>query len=296
LETLENVAAGRPLPILKWAGGKSQLLDTLESNFPTSFGTYFEPFLGGGAVFFRLASMGKITRAVLADLNKDLINCYVAVRDRTDQLLAQLQQLQRHTLDKRFYYQTARKRFNEIQLQTGLEGDVEKASLLLYLNKTCFNGLYRVNRKGGFNVPWGQYKNPRIYNEKNLRAVQRALGQPGVSISCEDFAESTSNAQARDFVYFDPPYHPISRTSNFTAYTAQSFGWDDQVKLAQTFSDLHRRGCYVMLSNSPRVEKLYENPDFRIQRVKATRAISCMGDNRGPIQELLVTSYQPPDL
>jgi DNA adenine methylase len=291
LETLENVAAERPLPILKWAGGKSQLLDTLESNFPSSFGTYFEPFLGGGAVFFRLAALGKITRAVLSDLNKDLINCYVAVRDHTDQLLAQLQKFQRHARDKRFFYQVARNRFNEIQLETGLEGDVEKASLLLYLNKTCYNGLYRVNQKGGFNVPWGRYKNPRIYDERNLHAVQKALSLPGVQMSCVDYSSATADAQADDFVYFDPPYQPVSRTANFTSYTAQSFTLDDQVKLAKTFTDLHAKGCFVMLSNSPRVRKLYENPDFRIKRVKAVRVISCVGNDRGPVEELLVLNY-----
>lgn len=291
METLENVAAERPLPILKWAGGKSQLLDTLESNFPSSFGTYIEPFLGGGAVFFRLAALGKITGAVLSDLNKDLINCYVAVRDHTDQLLVQLQRFQRHARDKRFYYQVARNRFNEIQLQTGLEGDVEKASLLLYLNKTCYNGLYRVNQKGGFNVPWGRYKNPRIYDESNLRAVQKALSRVGVRILCGNYSQTTNDAQSNDFVYFDPPYQPISRTANFTAYTAQSFGWGDQVNLARVFSDLHSKGCLVMLSNSPKVQKLYENHDFRVQKVKATRAISCVGNKRGHVDELLITNY-----
>jgi DNA adenine methylase len=291
LETLENVGAERPLPILKWAGGKGQLLDTLEHNFPSAFATYFEPFFGGGAVFFRLAWRRRITKAVLSDLNKDLINCYVAVRDHTDQLLTQLEKLQHHARDKQFYYQAARKRFNEIQLQTGLEGDVEKASLLLYLNKTCYNGLYRVNQKGGFNVPWGRYKNPRIYHEKNLRAVQRALDRPGVQISCEDYSDAIGDARTGDFIYFDPPYEPTSRTASFTAYTAKSFAWDDQVKLARKFLDLHTLGSYVMLSNSPKVRKLYENRDFRINRIKAIRAISCVGNRRGPIEELLVTNY-----
>ena len=291
METLEDVAAKRPLPILKWAGGKGHLLDTLERDFPSSFGTYFEPFLGGGAVFFRLAWRRRIARAVLSDLNRDLINCYVAVRDHTDQLLTQLEKLQRHVRDKQFYYHTARKRFNEIQLQTGLEGDVEKASLLLYLNKTCYNGLYRVNQKGGFNVPWGRYKNPRIYDEKNLRAVQRALDRPGVQISCEDYSDAIEDARTGDFIYFDPPYEPISRTASFTAYTAKRFARDDQVKLARKVLALHTRGCYVMLSNSPKVLNLYENRDFRINRIKAIRAISCVGKRRGPIEELLVTNY-----
>lgn len=241
LENLEKIAAERPLPILKWAGGKGQLLDTFEGNLPSSFGTYFEPFFGGGALFFRLSARGRITKAVLSDLNKDLINCYVAVRDHTDQLLTKLRRLQRHARDKQFYYQVARERFNEIQLQTGLEGDIEKASLLLYLNKTCYNGLYRVNQKGGFNVPWGRYKNPRIYDENNLRTVQKALSRAGVRILCDDYLRTASEAQIDDFVYFDPPYQPISRTANFTAYTAQSFGWDSQVKLARTFAELHER-------------------------------------------------------
>src|SRR5438445_578843 len=152
-------------PFLKWAGGKSQLLNVLGSHFPSNFGTYFEPFLGGGAVFFHLFNSGRLGRVVLTDSNRDLINCYVVVRSAPDALLTRLRELQKHVKSQRYYY-VARKRFNEIKVRTAEDVSVEKASLLLYLNKTCYNGLYRVNRKGEFNVPWGDYRNPHIVNER----------------------------------------------------------------------------------------------------------------------------------
>jgi DNA adenine methylase len=291
LETLEKYASVRPSPFLKWAGGKGQLVQTIEKFYPASFGTYFEPFLGGGAVFFDLVSKGRIAKAVISDLNKDLINCYVAVRDQLRPLLTRLLELQKHARDKSFYYRVARTRFNETRLQTGVEGDIEKAALLFYLNKTCYNGLYRVNKKGGFNVPWGRYKNPSIFDEKNIRAVHNVLARSGVDIRCDDCRATTKNARAEDFIYFDPPYQPVSSTANFTEYTTQSFGWEDQERLAETFRELDERGCLLMLSNSPRVEKLYAKSHYRIERVKASRAISCIGSKRGPVDELLIMNY-----
>ena len=242
LETLEKYASERPTPFLKWAGGKSQLVHTFEKFYPGSFGTYFEPFLGGGAVFFDLVSRRQMPNAVISDLNKDLINCYVAVRDQLKPLLTRLHELQNRARDKSFYYLVARRRFNEIRLETGVEGDIEKASLLFYLNKTCYNGLYRVNKSGSFNVPWGRYKNPSIFDEKNIRAVHGVLSRPGVDILCDNYRGATKNVQAKDFVYFDPPYQPVSSTANFTGYTAQSFGWKDQERLAETFRELDERG------------------------------------------------------
>jgi DNA adenine methylase len=176
-------------------------------------------------------------------------------------------------------------------LQTGSEGDVEKTALLFYLNKTCYNGLYRVNQKGEFNVPWGRYKNPAIYDENNLRAIRRILTQSGITVVCCDYHEATKNAGPNDFVYFDPPYQPVSSTANFTSYTPQSFGWGDQERLSQKYRELAERGCLLMLSNSPKVEKLYSPHKYKIERVRAARAISCVGNKRGPVQELLVLNY-----
>jgi DNA adenine methylase len=291
LETVGEYAAGRLSPFLKWAGGKGQLLRTFEAYFPKSFGTYYEPFLGGGAVFFHLASDGRITKAVLSDLNKDLINCYMVVRDRIEQLLKQLKELQSHARDRNYFYQIARPEFNKTKLKTGLEGDVDKAALLFYLNKTCYNGLYRVNQKGEFNVPWGRYRNPAIYDQKNIRAIHQFLKQPNITVLCADYRNATIDAGPNDFVYFDPPYQPVSSTANFTSYTAESFNWGDQEQLARAYHELANRGCLLMLSNSPKVEKLYSQYEYRIERVGATRAISCVGAKRGPVEELVILNY-----
>jgi DNA adenine methylase len=291
LETPENRTTGRLSPFVKWAGGKTQLLETFDQYIPTTFGAYYEPFLGGGAVFLHLASERKISKATLSDLNKDLINCYVVVRDHLEELLQLLAELQKHARDKEYYYQAARRKFNGIKPDAGVEASVEKAALFIYLNKTCYNGLYRVNQKGEFNVPWGRYKNPTIYNELNLRAVHALLKQPSITILCGDYGTATESAVVNDFVYLDPPYQPVSRTANFTSYTRQSFQWNDQERLADTYNKLAARGCLLMLSNSPRVQKLYSNSGYRIERVRATRAISSVGTKRGPVDELLILNY-----
>jgi DNA adenine methylase len=278
-----------PAPFLKWAGGKSQLLSYLDRYFPQRFDKYFEPFLGGGAVFFHLVRQGRIERAVISDLNKDLINCYVAIRDSLEELLENLKQLQRHARDKDFYYNNGRKRFNEIQLSTGIDGNVEKAALMMYLNKTCYNGLYRVNKKDEFNVPWGRYRNPRICDEQNLRAVNAVLRREGVEILCKDYQEVVEDSRAGDFIYFDPPYQPVSSTADFTAYTKQSFTIQDQQRLAEVFRELNNRGCLLMLSNSPKARDLYRG--YQVVNLKATRAISCVGSGRGSVDELLIMNY-----
>lgn len=284
-------------PFLKWAGGKSQLLDSIVECLPEGFGTYFEPFLGGGALFFRLVSMGRIRRALLSDLNKDLINCFVVVRDELDALISRLEYYQNYVGAKDFFYEVARPLFNKIRLKTGLERDVEKAALLIYLNKTCFNGLYRVNSKGEFNVPWGRYESPALFDEENLRAVSRALDQRRVEIRCCDYREAVKSASAGDLVYFDPPYQPLNRTSSFTQYTPDSFSEEDQRALAETFRELDGRGCSVVMSNScsPLVEELYRDyiskGHFRV--AMAARAISCLGDGRGRIPEYIIFNYLP---
>lgn len=283
-----------PSPFLKWAGGKSALLDELLRCLPASFRTYYEPFLGGGALFFKLASMGSLSRAVISDSNRDLINCYVAVRDRLEELIGELRILQGHAGEKDFYC-FARRRFNEIKLKTGVEGNVEKASLLIYLNKTCYNGLYRVNSRSEFNVPWGRYNSPRIFDEQNLRDVSKTLSSIPLRIMCCDYAEAVADAGPGDLVYLDPPYQPLSRTSSFTSYTSESFGERDQRRLASLFEDLGRRSCAVLLSNSysPLIEELYaayiKRGKFR--SVLAPRQLSCKGDQRTPVSEYIIMNY-----
>lgn len=267
-------------PFLKWAGGKSQLLKTFAPHFPQKFERYFEPFVGGGAVFFALAEReGNNFHATISDCNEELINCYSTVRDRVEDLV---EALKKHRNDKHHFY---RVRACDVSRMTA----AERAARLIYLNKTCFNGLYRVNRSGQFNVPFGKYKNPRIIDETNLLNVSAVLQR--TKILCCSFETILSQTSAGDFVYLDPPYQPISPTANFTSYTSASFGMPDQERLARFVNELDKRGCYVMVSNSDNesIEKLY--PQFKIARVTATRAINCKGNRRGRVNELLITNY-----
>lgn len=271
----EPALTSRAGPFLKWAGGKSQLLATIERRLPKHFNRYFEPFLGGGAVFFRLLP----ERALLSDINEELINCYRVVRDDVESLV---EELRRHRNDRHHFYRIRAQNVATLS-------DVQRAARLIFLNKTCFNGLYRVNSKGQFNVPFGRYKNPRICDAANLLAVSRVLCS--ASMVCAPFEVALIEAGKGDFVYLDPPYQPISATSKFTGYTRGAFGYEDQVRLAATFKDLHKRGCLLMLSNSdsPVVRDLYA--DFQAEVVHATRAINCKADRRGRIRELLIVNY-----
>jgi DNA adenine methylase len=282
-------------PFIKWAGGKSQLLNVLVKCIPQTFGTYFEPFLGGGALFFKLYSMRKIRRAVLSDANMDLMNCYIAIRDDVEALLTELELLQQHAGEKDFFYQVARPKFNKIQLKTGLEGEVAKAALMLYLNKTCYNGLYRVNSEGEFNVPWGRYENPHIYDEENIRKTCKILRNGRITLKCCDYKRIIVYAREKDFVYLDPPYQPISATSWFTQYTSDSFTAEDQRKLAGTFRDLDATGCYVLMSNSYNIliDELYKEYIDRGNAIKtlAARQISCKGSRRRHIYEYIIFNY-----
>ncbi|TMI25059.1 Dam family site-specific DNA-(adenine-N6)-methyltransferase [Candidatus Bathyarchaeota archaeon] len=293
---LEPWFSAPPSPYLKWAGGKSQLLETFTGSYPPSFRRYFEPFLGGGAVFFHLCGLRKIQWATVSDSNKALINCYVAIRDNLEKLIGKLARLQEHSKDKDFYYKYARPTFNAIRLKTGLEGDIEKAALLIYLNKTCFNGLYRVNSRGQFNVPWGSHRNPQIYDEETLRAVREWLRPTAVQLLCADFRTVLVTAEKNDFAYIDPPYQPISTTSSFTDYTSQGFSFSDQKRLAQCVAELDAKGCYVMVSNSAHeyVKRLYEKVGKKghFETVYAARAISSVGTGRGNVPEYLITNYR----
>jgi DNA adenine methylase len=264
-----------PRPFLKWAGGKGKLIQQYIPYLPKKFKTYYEPFLGGAAVFFYLNPPS----AALTDINAELVNAYLCVRDNVEKLILNLEVHQlRHCRD--YYY--------EVRQSPGVT-NIEKAARLIYLNKTCFNGLYRENSKGAFNVPIGKYKNPKICNAALLRSVSAALQNAQINVRpFEDILEHASSCD--DFVYFDPPYHPLSPTSNFTAYTRYSFSQDDQIRLKYVFAELAERGVKVMLSNSDCkfIRELYS--DFTINSIIAPRLINSDARKRGNITELLITS------
>ena len=272
-------------PFLKWAGGKTSLLPELLQAAPEQIETYYEPFVGGGALFFALQAEGRFKRAVLSDSNKELINAYIQVRDNVDGLVEALSVHQRkyHSAEDRAeYYYTIRGK----KLTCSLGG----AANLIFLNKTCYNGLYRVNSQGGFNVPHGRYRNPTICDKGNLRAVSAAL--QGVELRVGDFADVPSRASGGDFVYFDPPYVPLSETAYFTSYTAKEFGIDEQKRLATTATLLAKQGSHVALSNSghPDVVETYSAKVFTLGEVRARRAINSDAKSRGPILEYLIQS------
>lgn len=268
-------------PFLKWAGGKRQLIDEIRRHIPASFGTYYEPFIGAGAVLFAL----RPEVAVVNDINHELVNCYHVIQDSLDELL---EDLQTHSNDKDYYYKLRdldlTRKYNKLT-------PVQRASRLIYLNKTCFNGLFRVNSSGHFNVPYGRYKNPKILNEPVLRAVHDYLASHQVTILNTDFEKAVAEANPKDFIYFDPPYDPVSTTSSFTGYSHNGFGKEEQIRLQQVFTRLADKGCYVLLSNSATdfIMDLYR--DFSIHVVAATRNINSVATGRGKIAEVLVTNY-----
>ena len=265
-------------PFLKWAGGKTSLLATLDEFLPAEVERYIEPFLGGGAVFFHLKRCFPHMRAFLRDSNEELINCFRIVRDRTEELM---ERLDGHAAAFRkggadCYY--------EVRGQHHLADALERAARTIFLNKTCFNGLYRVNAKGEFNTPVGSAKNPSLYRRANLLAAAWALSD--AELEAKDFRETVEEARRGDFIYFDPPYFPISEYSDFKRYTSGQFREADHVELARAFRVLDQRGCHVVLSNSdhPRIRELYA--DYPIRVVQAPRMINCKGDRRGDIVEL----------
>ncbi len=270
-----SAATAKAGPVVKWAGGKTRLLSELEERLPADLGAYFEPFFGGGALFFRLLP----ERACVGDVNAELINLYRCVRDDVDALI---EDLHKHVYSSEYYYWMRGR--DPLPMS-----DVERASRIVYLNRTCFNGLYRVNRRGQFNVPFGSYTDPVICQEDKLRASSVALR--GVQLKLAGYKESVAGARAGDFVYFDPPYQPVSATSNFTSYTAAAFDEDDQAELAETFAALDARGVRCMLSNSdaPLIHELYAG--FRIDIVHCARAISRRAAGRGPVPEVVVRNY-----
>jgi len=267
-------------PILKWAGGKRQLLPQIISLFPNKYSEldYHEPFVGSGAVFFTIEPRS----GSINDTNHHLVNFFQIVRDFPEELL---EEASKYKYEKETYY-SLRDRFNEEELS-----DLERAALFLYFNKTGFNGLWRVNSRGKFNVPFGRYKNPTIVPADRIRDSSRIL--KNVEVFCTDFSYVVNYANEGDLCYFDPPYEPVSETAYFTSYTAEGFDMNEQERLSDTCYKLDDKGVYFVLSNShvKQIVDLYEpNPNFRVQIVKARRSINSKADKRGAINEILVTN------
>lgn len=277
-------------PFIKWAGGKTQLLAALREHVPVRFGRYFEPFVGGGALFFDLHARGRLLGgATLGDANPYLVNAYRVVRDRVDELIDELRTEYVPAYrdgGERFYY-AVRSNLH------ALDNKIERAAAFIFLNKTCFNGLWRVNRAGRCNVPWGKYKNPTICDANNLIACSRALRGAArraddVELRSEDFRVIEQSVGPGDFVYFDPPYVPVSPTSSFTAYAKDPFGLAEQTELRDLADRLRLRGVHVLLSNADTavVRELYAG--FGLCRIEAARAVNSKGDRRGAVGELLI--------
>ena len=279
-----HLTAPDPHPFVKWAGGKGSLVSDITGRIPrdVTFRRYVEPFVGAGALFFWIRRSFPALECLIADSNEELINAYRAIRDDTDRLLTKLETHQ--VLHSREHFYNVRR--------AAPREPAERAARFIYLNHTCYNGLYRVNRRGAFNVPIGRYHRPRIVDRENLLAVATALR--GVAIEAADFEVVAEGAGPGDLLYFDPPYHPLSETSAFTSYTAGRFGVDEQRRLARVFEKLSRRGAFVILSNSKSdlVRELYEalDPRPRIDEVSVPRAINSKAKSRGPVPELLIHS------
>lgn len=291
-------------PFLKWAGGKGQLLKEIERYYPFAEGRitkYAEPFVGGGAVLFDILSKYNLEKVYISDINAELINTYRIIRDDIDALIEILYAMQNDfipldTDNRKAYYMKKRERFNDLKVNGNENINIEKAALMIFLNKTCFNGLFRVNKKGLFNVPMGAYKNPMICDENNLRAVSEKLQK--ITIVCGDYRKSADFIDENTFVYFDPPYRPITDTASFTAYTENLFNDEEQIELAHFVDDMHKKGAKIVLSNSDPKNSNNEDDFFdniysahKIKRVEATRMINCNSEARGKIKELLISNF-----
>lgn len=306
---MSKIARVNSRPLLKWVGGKGQLLPALRRFYPDDFRSYVEPFLGSGAVFFDLWQQGALDgrEAILVDANPDLIGCYQTVRDRVDDVLEALTLLaEGHQQDgAAYYYRVRDERFNPArEAARTTEGWIDYtpplAAMFIYLNRTGFNGLFRVNARGAFNVPAGRYQRPRIVDVHRLREASRALGAPGVRLVWGQYGVVSALAAEGDFVYFDPPYAPLSATANFTNYTASGFGAAEQAALRTVVLDLASRGCHVLLSNSTAAEiaALYDDPSaqragLRTFTVPARRSINSNSSGRGAVDEFLITNIRP---
>ena len=271
-------------PFTKWTGGKRQLLPVIRELMPKKYNRYFEPFVGGGALFFDLAPKN----AVINDFNTELINCYQQIKDNPQELIEILKVHQEY--NSKEYYLDLRSADRDERID--MMSEVQRAARILYMLRVDFNGLYRVNSNNQFNVPYGRYKNPKIVDENLVSAISTYLNNNQIEIKKGDFEKAVLDVQPGDFVYFDPPYIPLSETSAFTSYTHEGFSYDDQVRLRDTFKKLSDTGAYVMLSNSSSflVEELYR--DFNIHYVEATRTNGAKSSSRGKISEIIVTNYE----
>lgn len=290
-------------PFLKWAGGKNQLLNEIEKYYPFENGIkkYAEPFVGGGAVLFDILNKYDLEEIYINDINEELINTYIMIREHIDELIQKLFIMQDEFIpiensDRKIYYSKKREKFNFLKLNNSIEDDIEKAAIMIFLNKTCFNGLYRVNKKGFFNVPMGDYKNPMICDEDNLRLVSEKLNN--IKIESGDYRKSEKFIDKNTFVYIDPPYRPLTRNSGFTAYSQINFDDKQQIRLSEFINFISKNGAKVLLSNSD-PKNIDEKDDFfdniyskyKIRRVEATRMINSKASARGKIKELLISNY-----
>ena len=292
-------------PFIKWVGGKGQLLSEINKLYPVELGKnikkYAEIFVGGGAVLFDILSKYKLDEVYISDKNLELINTYKSIRDNVDILIKSLKGMEEQYIpldneNRKDYYYKKREEYNSLKINSEVN-NIEKAILFIFLNKTCFNGLYRVNKKGKFNVPMGAYKKPKICDEENLKNVSLALKK--VKIIYADYRESESFIDEKTFVYIDPPYRPLNITSSFTSYTENDFNDKEQIELAEYINVLNKKGAKIVISNSdPKnndiddnfFDELYDN--YNINRVKATRMLNSNASLRGAINELLITNYK----
>ena len=292
-------------PFIKWVGGKGQLLSEINKLYPVELGKninkYAEIFLGGGAVLFDILSKYKLDEVYISDKNLELINTYKSIRDNVDILIKSLKEMEEQYIpldneNRKDYYYKKREEYNSLKINSEMN-NIEKAILFIFLNKTCFNGLYRVNKKGKFNVPMGAYKKPKICDEENLKNVSLTLRN--VKIVYADYRESEKFIDDKTFVYIDPPYRPLNITSSFTSYTENDFNDKEQIELAEYINVLNKKGAKIVISNSdPKnndiddnfFDKLYKN--YNINRVKATRMLNSNASLRGAINELLITNYK----
>jgi len=287
---LEHVAQQKARPFVKWAGGKSRVVAQIQNFFPREFNSYFEPFLGSAALYFAVSPR----KGRLNDLNKALINTYIVVRDDVEGLIVDLNEIQLEYYkyveleEKRDYYMERRAEFNNLSAHS-----TRKSALFIFLNKTGFNGMYRENRAGQYNIPFGKHKHPLICDEANLRLVSKDLR--AVDLTSTSYKDAIKDVKSGDLVYLDPPYYPLTTTSNFTEYQAGGFTVQDQVELRNIFRELNKKGCYVVMSNSAcsEIEELYEG--FSISRIQVARAINSKANKRGKIDEVVITNFKVND-
>lgn len=270
-------------PVLKWAGGKRQLLPDILKYIPKKYSTYYEPFLGGGAVLFSLQPR----KAVVNDINEELINVYLVIKNNVEELI---EDLKKHKNEAKYFYELReldrdKEKYNQLS-------NIEKASRIIYLNKTCYNGLFRVNQQGEFNSPFGRYKNPNIVNEEVLRAVSSYFNNAQITFKCGDFEEAVKGIRRGSFVYFDPPYDPVSDSANFTGYSRNGFNREEQIRLKKLCDKLNSKGVKFLLSNSATDFILDLYRDYNITIIQANRAINSKGDKRGKVSEVLVRNYE----